>query len=103
MRYSFNAYTNDSLMPVTRKVRFYGRVQGVYFRRRTQQAAYDIGVSGWVRNLTDGSVEAEISGEKENVDRLVRYCVERLPVARVDRVETSDIDYIEHKGFEIRY
>ncbi len=90
-------------MPVTRNVRFYGRVQGVYFRRRTQQAAYDIGVTGWVRNLTDGSVEAEISGEENKVETLIKYCQEDMPVARVDRIETADVDYRDYRGFEIRY
>ncbi len=90
-------------MPVTRRVKFYGRVQGVYFRRRTQQAAYDIGVCGWVKNLPDGTVEAELSGEEEKVDRLVVYCMKEMPVARVDRIETSDLDYKDHSGFEIRY
>ena len=54
-----------------RHFRFYGRVQGVGFRYRAQQAAGSLGVTGWVTNLYDGSVEMEAQGKEEELDRLV--------------------------------
>lgn len=90
-------------MPVTKRVKFYGRVQGVYFRRRTSDAASEHDVTGWVRNLPDGSVEAEFSGDVEKVENVIEYCRNKLPVARVDRVEIIDVEYADHSGFKIKY
>ena len=50
-----------------------GRVQGVGFRDAAVQAAFEIGVRGWVRNRRDGSVEAMVAGERDAVDRLVDW------------------------------
>jgi acylphosphatase len=66
-----------------------GRVQGVNFRWYTQQTAQDLGVSGWVRNLWDGRVEAIFEGEEKAVQRAVNWCHAGAPSARVDRVEVS--------------
>lgn len=54
-----------------RYYRFYGRVQGVGFRYRAQQAARSLGITGWVTNLYDGSVEMEAQGREEELDRMV--------------------------------
>ncbi len=50
-----------------------GRVQGVWFRESARRRATELGVSGWVRNAPDGSVEAELEGEAEAVDVLVAW------------------------------
>lgn len=90
-------------MPVTKRVLFHGTVQGVNFRRNTRNAALERGVEGWVRNLPDGSVEAEFSGDEEAVDSLLSYCRKGLPGARVEHVEISNMDYMRYDGFEVRY
>jgi acylphosphatase len=51
-----------------------GRVQGVFFRARTMERAVRLGVSGWIRNLPDGRVEAVFEGEEEPIKEIVEFC-----------------------------
>ena len=78
----------------TKKIRavIKGKVQGVFFRMETQQAARRIGVAGWVRNRRDGSVEALIAGDAEKVDAMLAWCRKGPPMALVDDVEIHPID-----------
>ena len=81
-----------------------GRVQGVFFRSETQDEANRRNVSGWVRNLPDGRVEAVFEGEKEDVDRLIEFCRRGPPGARVSKVDVQWEGYVgEFRGFKIRY
>ncbi len=66
-----------------------GRVQGVNFRAYTRDHARQAGVEGWVRNLSDGRVEAVFEGSRPAVQRLVSWCYSGPPNARVDRVEVA--------------
>ncbi len=66
-----------------------GRVQGVAFRYATREKARDLGVSGWVRNLPDGSVEVEASGPKEIVEKLIHWCRGGPPNAQVQKVSVE--------------
>jgi len=81
-----------------------GRVQGVFFRYETKRMALRRGVSGWVRNLPDGRVEAVFEGEKSDVEEIVRFCHRGPPGAIVRNVKviweqpTGDL-----QGFQIRY
>ncbi|MDP3938106.1 MAG: acylphosphatase [Deltaproteobacteria bacterium] len=65
----------------------HGRVQGVWFRGGTQSFARSRGVTGWVRNRAEGTVEAVLEGDEESVRAVVAWCREGPPGARVDRVE----------------
>jgi acylphosphatase len=83
----------------------YGRVQGVYFRAFTQRRASELGLTGYVRNLSGGRVvEVQAEGEKAKLERLIGHLKMGPPGARVERVET---DWSEHSGayadFTIRY
>ena len=66
-----------------------GRVQGVNYRWYTQRKAQELELTGWVRNLGDGRVEAIFEGEEKAVRRAVEWCRVGAPSARVDRVEVS--------------
>ena len=83
------------------RVEIYGRVQGVWFRARTERKARARGLGGWVRNRRDGSVEAVFSGSSSAVDELIQACWSGPPLAHVSDVvkETADFD---GSGFEIR-
>jgi acylphosphatase len=71
------------------RIRVRGMVQGVWFRQSTADEARRLGLEGWVRNLADGSVEAEAQGERGRVEALVRWCHRGPPAARVEGVEVE--------------
>ncbi|HVY51483.1 MAG TPA: acylphosphatase [Devosia sp.] len=76
-------------MVKTVRVRITGLVQGVGYRAWTEQAARQRGLSGWVRNRRDGSVEALISGGEEAVTEMLGYFWQGPPACRVERVEAE--------------
>ncbi len=80
-----------------------GRVQGVFFRANTRAKALEYGVNGWVRNLPDGRVEAQLEGSYESVGRLVAFMLRGPPHARVDKLEASRVACEGRRGFEIIY
>ena len=67
-----------------------GRVQGVAFRASTVDEAYGHGLTGWVRNRTDGSVELEAQGDEARVQALIAWCAHGPPAARVANVAVED-------------
>ena len=80
-----------------------GRVQGIFFRQETKYEADRHGVSGWVRNLVDGRVEAVFEGEEEAVKALVEFCKSGPPMARVTSVDLTWENYSgEFDGFKIK-
>lgn len=79
-----------------------GRVQGVYYRASTRDAARERGVDGWVRNLEDGRVEAVFEGPEAAVESMVEWCREGSPAASVEDVEISYGSPDGADGFEIR-
>jgi acylphosphatase len=90
-------------MRVRRRVHVSGRVQGVFFREATRQTASRLGLSGWVRNLPDGRVEAVFEGDASAVEQAIRFVREGPPMARVSSVEISDeVPRGDETGFEVR-
>jgi len=82
------------------RVRIYGRVQGVWFRGWAADQARRMGVSGWVRNRSDGSVEALFSGPDVVVREMIARCRRGPELARVDRLEEiPEVDSVP-AGFE---
>ena len=80
-----------------------GRVQGVYFRASAVQQARHLGLTGWVMNHDDGSVEVVAEGVSENIKELIAWCRQGPPGARVDEVDVQRQDFRgEFSEFRIR-
>ena len=93
---------NATNRPRRTRVLVSGRVQGVSFRDSTREKAQELGLSGWVRNLSDGSVEAVFEGEGDRVEEMLSWCKEGPPSASVQSVSSEDEEPENLQGFEIR-
>ncbi len=81
-----------------------GRVQGVFFRAYTRETALSLKLTGWVRNLHDGSVEAVFEGEDTNVQPMLEWCKKGPPHAIVTKVDAAEEPYTgEFRDFRITY
>jgi acylphosphatase len=92
-------------MTITRHLHITGRVQGVGFRFYTQRKARELGISGWVRNRRDGSVEVVIRGDAGAVERMIAWARHGPPSAQVTGVGVADESgecREEYSGFETR-
>lgn len=87
---------------IRRRVVAHGHVQGVFFRETTRRAAERNGVAGWVRNRSDGTVEAVLEGADEDVARVVDFMREGPRGAVVERVDVSDEEPLGEAGFGVR-
>ena len=79
-----------------------GKVQGVWYRANTQKKAQELGVTGWVRNLPDGQVEALLCGEHSIVEQMITWLWQGPPLAKVTVVKTSQTNYEDFINFEIK-
>jgi acylphosphatase len=81
-----------------------GRVQGVFFRAYTQEAARARNIRGWVMNTRDRRVEAVLEGEKEQVEDMIKWCHQGSPMSQVSGVEVDWQEYTgEFQDFGVRY
>jgi acylphosphatase len=71
------------------RLRIYGKVQGVFFRKYAQMTAQSLGLGGFVRNEPDGSVYAEVEGSPEAVENFVKWAHRGSPAAQVAHVEVE--------------
>lgn len=79
-----------------------GTVQGVFFRDTVRSAAAEHSVAGWVRNRSDGRVEAELEGSREAVDAVVGVCRRGPDGAEVRDVRVEEREPEGESGFEVR-
>ncbi len=78
-----------------------GRVQGVLLRDATREKAGELGLTGWVKNLPDGRVEAVFEGPAREVEEMTGWCEDGPPHAAVENVET-EFEKVENlRGFEV--
>ncbi len=94
--------TSAKSAPMTLHLAIHGRVQGVFFRDSMRREAQKLGVAGWVRNCTDGSVEAVVQGAPAAVDAIVLWAHRGPPRAEVSRVITAPAEGT-FSGFEVLY
>ena len=87
---------------IRRRIVVHGYVQGVFFRDSTRRLAEREGVAGWVRNRSDGAVEAVLEGEPDAVERLIRFASEGPRGAQVERVEVAEEEPEGLRGFTVR-
>lgn len=81
-----------------------GHVQGVFFRAETQKAATRFGLSGWVRNKRDSTVEVIAEGQKKDVLSLINWCQIGSPLSKVEKVDVTWQNFNDaFGGFGIRY
>lgn len=90
-----NKEINDSSQSIRVHLIISGKVQGVYFRKHTQDISLQNNVYGWVKNLQNGDVECVLEGLKSNIDKVMIWCHQGPPNSRVDNVE---IKYEEFTG-----
>ena len=83
-------------------IRIDGRVQGVSFRDWMVRTARALGLTGWVRNRRDGSVEAVISGAPQSVEDMLARCRQGPPAARVEEIVVLSEEHAPSPTFEIR-
>lgn len=88
---------------VALEIRVYGLVQGVGFRSFTKKKAYEYGIKGYVRNLSDGSVEIAAEGEVKSMNEFLREISRGPFFARVEKVERRKVPLKGFKGFEIKF
>ena len=86
---------------LSKKVKFYGRVQGVNFRRQTKDLADRFQVKGWIQNLPDGSVESVFMGDSDSVYKLLQECLHGLRHAEVESYTMEDYEGEPPEGFKI--
>ena len=85
------------------RVRVTGRVQGVFFRAWSAEEARSLGVTGWVRNTPDGSVEALVEGDEMAVHQFIALLREGPPLAQVAQVAVEEADPEGNDRFEVRH
>ncbi len=84
-----------------------GIVQGVNYRYNTREVARKLGLTGWVKNMPDGSVKIIIQGKKKEIDKFIKWCQRGSELSKVENVDVSWIELEKeadlYKSFEIEY
>lgn len=88
---------------LSRKIRVYGRVQGVYYRGSAREMARRLGIRGFVRNEADGSVYAEATGGAKAMGEFIRWLRQGPPHAHVEELEVDEMIPKDFSSFEVRY
>jgi acylphosphatase len=91
----------DQQVTRTVTIRIEGQVQGVYFRAWTYETAQSLGLDGWVRNASDGSVEAVFSGPAAQVEEMLERCKDGPRDAKVTAVTITDEGGAPPSGFRV--
>lgn len=71
-------------------IKIFGRVQGIFYRVTAKEEAEKLGINGFARNESDGSVYIEAEGEKENLDKFISWCHKGPALAKIEKVTTEE-------------
>ena len=85
------------MVDVAAHIIVYGKVHGVYFRASTQTKALELCLTGWVRNLSNGTVEVHAEGSRDSMNQLIKWCQKGPPSAKVSRY---DLDWVTPQGMD---
>lgn len=88
-------------MNVSYIVHVSGKVQGVYFRASSQEKAIDYGLSGYAKNLANGDVEVFLSGDDQNVEKMLAWLKQGPEQADVSKIEQKQVEWQAHSFFSI--
>ena len=100
----FTVKQTESQKVVAAEVVVSGRVQGVCYRAFTQEAALDLGLGGWVRNLPDGRVELQVGGAESEVFAFLDSVMESELRSHIDKQTRAALpEPVRARGFEIRH
>ena len=78
-----------------------GKVQGVFYRATAKDVADQLGVKGWIKNLPDNNVEVRATASEELLQKLIAWCKQGPPKARVEDVIVEELSFEEFSGFRI--
>lgn len=93
----------EDTQKIRKRIRFYGDVQGVGFRYRAKYAAKMYGATGWVENISDGSVEMEIQGSEDIIDSVI-LTIEKGEFIDIQNMDVKEIPVDEgERSFGVRY
>jgi acylphosphatase len=87
---------------IARHLSIHGRVQGVFYRSWAVRTARELGLTGWVRNRHDGTVEAVVQGAREEVEHFIEQARDGPPSAKVTSVEVGECDVTDFADFRQR-
>lgn len=87
---------------IRKHIVFYGRVQGVGFRYYAVNKANQLGLTGWVKNLPDGTVEMEAQGEEPLIDQLIIFLQNRTYIW-IEKLDARSIPLLDDSSFQERY
>ena len=79
----------------------HGHVQGVFYRANTQKVAQGLGLTGWVKNCNDGSVEIHAEGDKDKLEELIEWCRHGPALAKVSKIDLNWIGPQGLRSFDI--
>ena len=82
-------------------INVFGSVQGVFFRYSAKREADKLNLTGYAKNLDDGSVEIIVCGNKEKIDEFIEWCRNASAMAKVERVEANKVEFKEFTKFDI--
>ena len=82
----------------------HGQVQGIFFRATAKEKAVQMGISGWIRNNSDGTVEGVFEGEEKSLKEILVFCRHGPSLAKVEEVKEKWRECTnEFRSFDIRY